>query len=309
MSRGASDEAIEAISGHLIELRREETRARYITKEFAKMDQEGRSKTMILAGTNRERAVITEHIRDLLKRENSIVHPRDIFRLKAKDLSREEMTVASKFEAGDFVSFHREIRRSEIKKDDFFEVVAVREADQQLTLRDRNGRTIELPLSEHQGSFTAYEKAPLEIALGDSLKWTKNNRKLDVRNGEECVVSAIDDSKIWLRKSNGKMIEQNIKEPLHIDHNYVHTVFASQGKTCDRVFISVDKTFGQEAMYVALSRARFEAKVITPDKDQMLETISQSRAKLSALEVVPEQRLSQEFKDEFIQKNQRQKLS
>ena len=103
------------------------------------------------------------------------------------------------------------------------------------------------------------------------------------------------------------MIEQDIREPLHIDHNYVHTVFASQGKTCDRVFISVDKTFGLEAMYVALSRARFEAKIITPDKDQMLETISQSRAKLSALEVVPEQLISLDKGQEIVHQNQRQR--
>jgi hypothetical protein len=51
---------------------------------------------------------------------------------------------------------------------------------------------------------------------------------------------------------------------------------------------SVDKTFGHEAMYVALSRARYEAKIITPDKDEMLATISQSRAKLSALDVTSE---------------------
>jgi ATP-dependent exoDNAse (exonuclease V) alpha subunit len=41
-------------------------------------------------------------------------------------------------------------------------------------------------------------------------------------------------------------------------------------------------------MYVALSRARYEAKIIIPDKDEMLATISQSRAKLSALDVTSE---------------------
>lgn len=55
-----------------------------------------------------------------------------------------------------------------------------------------------------------------------------------------------------------------------------------------KVLISVDKNFGHEAMYVALSRARYEAKIITPDKDEMLATISQSRAKLSALDVTSE---------------------
>jgi hypothetical protein len=61
-------------------------------------------------------------------------------------------------------------------------------------------------------------------------------------------------------------------------------------------------------MYVALSRARFEAKIVTPDREEMLTTISQSRAKLSALEVVPEQAIVKELGEQPVHQNQRHKM-
>lgn len=307
ISDGQTKESIEAIVGQVFELRREETRARFISKEFITLDREKRLRTMILAGTNREREVITKHIRTLLKSEGSLGESMTTTRLKSKDLTREEMMNVAKFTVGDQLFFHKDRRRAGIQKNEHLEVVGVDDCRGQIELKNQFGAVRSIVPSEHKDSFLIFERREIEVAQGDRLKWTKNNHKLDIRNGEECIVAAIDDSKIRLQKSDGKMIEHGLKEPLHIDHNYVHTVFASQGKTCDRVFISVDKTFGQEAMYVALSRARFEAKIITPDKEQMLETISQSRAKLSALEVVPEHLLSMENGQEIVHQNQRQR--
>jgi hypothetical protein len=59
---------------------------------------------------------------------------------------------------------------------------------------------------------------------------------------------------------------------------------------------------------VTISRARFEAKIITPNKEEMLTTISQSRAKLSALEVVPENSITKELGEQLVHQNQRQKM-
>jgi ATP-dependent exoDNAse (exonuclease V) alpha subunit len=126
------------------------------------------------------------------------------------------------------------------------------------------------------------------IAVNDKIKCTRNDKKIGIRNGEDFELKSIQNGEMLLQGKSGKQIRMGSDIPLHLDLNYVHTVYSSQGKTCDKVLISVDKTFGHEAMYVALSRARYEAKIITPDKDEMLATISQSRAKLSALDVTSE---------------------
>ncbi len=64
--------------------------------------------------------------------------------------------------------------------------------------------------------------------------------------------------------------------PLHVDHNYVNTAYSSQRKTCNKCLISVDRAFGREAM---------------------VELVSQSRAKVAALEVVAEAAVSKELRE------------
>jgi len=50
----------------------------------------------------------------------------------------------------------------------------------------------------------------------------------------------------------------------HWEHAYASTVHAAQGKTTDRVLVHLDtkyeKTIGSESFYVAISRARHEAR-------------------------------------------------
>jgi hypothetical protein len=50
-------------------------------------------------------------------------------------------------------------------------------------------------------------------------------------------------------------------------------------------------------MYVAMSRARFDVKIFTTSKEAMVELVSQSRAKVAALEVVAEVSVSKELRE------------
>ena len=60
----------------------------------------------------------------------------------------------------------------------------------------------------------------------------------------------------------------------HWTHDYVSTVHAAQGKTCERVFYHAESyrtnLSSQKALYVSLSRARQEAVLVT-DSRQLLE--------------------------------------
>jgi ATP-dependent exoDNAse (exonuclease V) alpha subunit len=137
----------------------------------------------------------------------------------------------------------------------------------------------------------------MEVSLGDRVRVTRNNKELGVRNGEEFLVEKTDEGRLALKAKDEKRVEFALSEPLHIDHNYVNTVYSSQGKICNKCLISVDRTFGREAMYVAMSRARFDVKIFTPSKEAMVELVSQSRAKVAALEVVAEASVSKELRE------------
>jgi len=56
----------------------------------------------------------------------------------------------------------------------------------------------------------------------------------------------------------------DLRHMRHWEHAYASTVHAAQGKTTDRVLVHLDtkyeKTIGSESFYVAISRARHEAR-------------------------------------------------
>ncbi|MGH2413829.1 MAG: hypothetical protein ACRDEA_09110, partial [Microcystaceae cyanobacterium] len=56
--------------------------------------------------------------------------------------------------------------------------------------------------------------------------------------------------------------------------------------TADRVLISADFTIGKESFYVAVSRVKYDLKLYTSDKADLLERARQSRAKENALEIL-----------------------
>ena len=65
----------------------------------------------------------------------------------------------------------------------------------------------------------------------------------------------------------------------HIRHSYVETTFAAQGRTADRVLIHADSKatnlIDQRAFYVAVSRAREAATVVTNDRGKLVSAIKE----------------------------------
>jgi ADP-glucose pyrophosphorylase len=69
----------------------------------------------------------------------------------------------------------------------------------------------------------------------------------------------------------------------HFTHGYAVTAHRSQGKTVDAVIISADG-MRKELFYVAASRGRERALVITSNKEQLLQSSGRSAARQSATE-------------------------
>lgn len=292
MAQGKQKEALQGISAQIVELKRESTRARFITNEYMKLPHSQRESTLVLAGTNAERELLTESIRSALKHENSLGATAKVTILQARELSREELGDAAKLAVGDVLVFHKDRKRIGIEKSAQFEIVATNSKMGLVCLKSDDGREISITPKHYRDAFLAYEKREIEVAIGERLRWTKNDKALGVRNGQECILETHENGNLKLKHRNGKILEISSSDLLHLEHNYVNTVFSSQGKTCDQSIISVDQTFGKEAMYVAISRARNSMKIVTPDKDEMLKIVTQSKAKLSALDLLPEEKLA-----------------
>jgi ATP-dependent exoDNAse (exonuclease V) alpha subunit len=74
----------------------------------------------------------------------------------------------------------------------------------------------------------------------------------------------------------------------HLEHAYATTAHASQGTTAERVLIDAatrNRTMSQEVYYVAISRARKEARVYTDDRLRLPAAVAREHAKHAALDL------------------------
>lgn len=285
LAQGEIRQGLSLLDDRIFEYRREATRVRHVASDFLALSPAERAKTIVLAGTNRERELLTEAIRTGLKEQGQLSSGRLVRTLHAKDLTHEERLAGVKITPGDVLVFHKAYRRLGIEKGAQLEVVHVEPQVKALRVRLPSGAEIGISPTRAAG-FQVYEVRERELAAGDLVRWTRNDKALGLRNGQDLTVAGVD-QRVVLSTRDGRRLELGAGRH-HLDHAYVSTVYASQGKTAERVIISADKTFGREAMYVAVTRAKGEVTLYTEDKGRMMQRAEVSRAKESAVSVVAE---------------------
>ncbi|WP_414541655.1 AAA family ATPase, partial [Nostoc sp. CCY0012] len=264
-----------------------------IARDYITATPEQRARTLVLAGTNIERLDITQAIREKLKAEGSLGTGINITQLKAKDLTRVQRRYTHNFELGDVVMPTRSYKRRGLEKGKLYEVVG--KDNDRLTLKAENGQAFQVDTGFEQA---VYQRQGIEIAVSDRLRWTKNDRQLGRRNGQEFVVTAITGFEAQIEYLDSSQTEViNLQQAQHLDYAIVSTTYSSQGKTADRVLIAADNTIGQESFYVAVSRARYELKLYTEDKDYLLAQAQSSRAKENALALLRQQELAKQQRE------------
>lgn len=283
MAAGNMAAGLLKINDSIFELRKESTRIEHATRAYLEKSKKVERDVLVLAGTNRERILLTQNIRDGLKARGDLGETFNLTTLRSKQLSREEIQQGTKIVSGDVLIFHRAYPSKQITSNQRLEVVET--SNQILRLRNAEGHELRVSSRKHP-AFNVYEKHECEFANGDRIRFTRNDRRLGVRNGQDAVVIGHDEKTFTLQTADKKVISFPREDYVHIDHNYVNTVFSSQGKTCDHVIVCTDKSFGKEALYVSVSRAKFGVDIFCEDKEKLLSTALMSRAKKSALELI-----------------------
>ncbi len=194
--------------------------------------------------------------------------------LVAKDLTRAERGTVESYAPGDRVTFRSNSR-----------VYGVRAGQSgRVTMVDAQRREVCVALDGAAG-LVVYNPARLRgttvarveerrFAVGDRIEFREADKARGVVNGSLGTLRALDRetglAQVELDKAR-RTVTVDLRQPQALDHGYVSTSYRSQGRTVDHVIAMVDAQHAsRELIYVAASRGRREAVLITDDRAALL---------------------------------------
>ena len=256
-----------------------------LAKAYAERTRLERASVLVISPTHAEGEKLTAHIRRELK-DTGRLNPeeRELTQLVNENWTEPEKSRAAAYERGMVVEFRkgaggfaRHERVSVLDVDARAESVEVARAD---------GHSELLPLNAPE-CFDVYQQRRLPVSVGEKLRITQNvtvdGHRFD--NGNTVKVKALDKDGIVLE--NGAKLPDNFG---HVAHGYVSTADSAQSKTVDSVLIgiggdSMDAT-DMRRVYVAVSRARHEARFYTDDKETLFAAASRDTVRNFGTELV-----------------------
>lgn len=186
--------------------------------------------------------------------------------------------------------------------------------DGKVKLLRQNGQEAILP--DDSKTFSVFRTRELTVAKGDRIRITKNGeakgegqtKGAKVNNGDIFTVEGFTQEG-GIRIGKGKVLPKGWG---HMSLGYVDTSYASQGKTTDRVFISVgDESLAaanQQQWYVSASRGREQAKLYVDSKEDVRDAITKTGERLSAVELTHTKIRHSAWRQRFYQSLERNRV-
>jgi len=149
-----------------------------------------------------------------------------------------------------------------------------------LTVQKEN-QEVEINLSQNGNKLQAYAIKQKQFTQGERIIFTKNDKKLGFKNGQTAEIEKIEKDQITLK--GGKTF--NLQNYNYIDYGYAITDYKSQGQTSNKVIALADSTQSSlNSLYVQATRAKFDFKIYTDDKEELRENVQIAQKKTSTLD-------------------------
>ena len=260
-----------------------------MVNDYLALSPAERSETLLLAGTNQERLALVGQLRQVLQAEGMLgQNALAVSSLRRKDLTQVQAQYLIAYEPGDVLMPTQDYKKQGLAKYQHYKVRSFDREAHRLVVETADGRLLSIDPAQCKRK-TVYTVQPLKIAVGDRLRWTKNDRKTKTRNGQQfTVVEALDSGIVRTVDESGQSQWFSLLGHQHVDYAWVNTTYSSQGKTADRVLaLMSEKTTNRESFYVAVSRAKHGLKLYTVDKDELIKRAQVSKTKENASDYIP----------------------
>ncbi|MBB3221720.1 MobF family relaxase [Pseudoduganella umbonata] len=262
-----------------------------IARDIVAMNPEQRTRTLLIVPLNADRQAINGLVRTELQNQGTIASEEHVAAVLVRsDLTQAKQQSAGYYEAGMTVRFDRAYRELGVMRGDYATVKAIRPLGARVTLETRDGRSMDWDPARH-AKVETYVQETRAVAVGDDIRFTRNNTELDIRNGTPGKVTGLEGERMTV-SVGGRSIQIDLKNPAHAhwDHAYAMTVHAAQGRTATSTHFLINQASGQamgeRSFYVGITRPRQDLKIYTDSMPRAVRLIQQAQQKSSAMEGV-----------------------
>ena len=241
---GDPGEAVELLGSSVHEVAHEEL-GEMAARTWLALDPATRDDTLLVAPTHALREEINKTVRETLADEGVLRgKPLRIERLVNLSLTRAEKGDVRNYREGDLVVFNQNLLNYRLKKDEILTVSGLDYDRVMLLHPDGKPRWIR-PAGRSRYRLDVYETRPMDIRAGDRIRWTRNDKKRSLINGERAEVEGIAKGRVRFRLADGRGLSLRVDDPQlrHIDHAWSSTVHGAHpthqtGRLC-RLVVAV----------------------------------------------------------------------
>lgn len=266
------------------EIRDDSERRAALVRDYIELPAAERDKTLIVTGLNEARREINAQVREAI---GTAGQGREYDTLIRRDTTQAERRFSKNYHIGDVIQPEKNYKTG-LQRGELYRVVDTGPGNR-LTVQAENGQRIAFSPMTHT-KLSVYQPERAELAPGDMVRITRNDKTRDLATGERLRVAAVAAGTVTL-EADGRRVELPADKPLHLDHAYATTVHSAQGITSNRVLIEAQtnsRTTAKDVYYVAISRARYEARIYTNDLGKLPRAIARENQKLAALDLARE---------------------
>lgn len=293
---GQIDEALRHLGKHVVEVA--EGAAVEAAAAWLSLSPEERERTSIYASGRALRSQVNEAVQAGLRANGELgTVGMKVDTLSRVNVTREELRYARTYAPGMVVEIDRRQRGQRLLKGQYrvVETDAVRE---RVTLENERGRRFEFrpgqlrPQGE-QDPLRLFEVRPLDIHVGDRIRWTETDHKRGLLNADQARVVAIDDRRVAVKTSLGAEHQLSQGDPMleRLDLAYALNAHMAQGLTSDRGIAVMDSRernlSNQQTFLVTITRLRDGLTLFVDNAGKLEVAVERNPGmKRSALETV-----------------------
>ncbi|MDX9901599.1 MAG: MobF family relaxase [Aliarcobacter sp.] len=257
------------------ELIKESTDLNEVKEEYLK-DKEN---TLLIASKNSDKNYLNEAIRNDLKFNFSNEKSFEI--RENLNLNETEKHFAKYYKEKELVFIQKAFKGLKAGSEAVIE--SVNQDRNTITIKSKD-KEIEIDLKKDGEKIASFQIKSKEFAVGEQVVFTKNDKKLNIKNGQIATIEKIEKNEITFKRGD-ESLKIDSKKFNYFDYGYAITDYKSQGQTASKVIAVANSDMANtNSLYVQVTRAKDEVKIFTNDLEKFKENSLNSQIKTSTLD-------------------------